>query len=189
MTNNDLISLGSLMIAIAAFAYAYLTNSKKYELSSQYRVEVLKWYEKTIELLVLLRAIVQNHKVDQSLKEEYLAKLSSQIEIGRFYFPNIDKGDGLGFEKPSAYKGYRNLMLEFVVMSYQIFTKQDAYRYVKHAEVLQRHFTSHLFETLDPRQYLKHTKKYTNKVFSKDFCLEDFIEQDPGNIKIFYEVL
>jgi hypothetical protein len=42
MTNNDLISLGSLMIAIAAFAYAYLTNSKKYELTSQYRVEVLK---------------------------------------------------------------------------------------------------------------------------------------------------
>lgn len=188
MTSNDLISLGSLLIALAAFTYSYLSNTKKYELTSQYRIEVLTWYEKTIELLILLRSIAKDQNANQSLREECLAKLSSQIEIGRFYFPNVDKYDGFGDEKPSAYKGYRNLMLEFLVMSYQIFAKQDAYRYVKHAEELQRHFTSHLFEVLDPRQYLKHTKKYTEKAFSKDFCIEDFIEQDPDNIRIIYDI-
>ena len=182
MTITDFIASGSLIIAVTAFIYTYISNTKKYELTSQYRKEILNWYSITVEILIRLRNYLNEKNINNDIKNDLLSKLSSQIEIGRFYFPNVDKKDNYGSSKPSAYKGYRNLMLDFLVFSYQIFEKHDANRYSKHAEVLQRHFTSHLFDILDPKQYLKDTKKYTKKLFSKDLCFEDFIDNDPDAI-------
>lgn len=79
-----------------------------------------------------------------------LAKLSSLIESGRFYFPNIDRKDGFGKQKPIAYQGYRNVILDFLVYEYQLFEKDDYVQYLKHAESLQRLFTSYVFQYLEP---------------------------------------
>ncbi len=70
-----------------------------------------------IEILIYL----QLNNVDHDLKMKKLSKLSSLIEQGRFYFPNIDRGDGFGKDKPSAYQGYRNIVLDTLVYLYQIF--------------------------------------------------------------------
>ena len=52
---SDYITLGSAIIAITAFVYSYLTNTKKYELTSQYRTKILEWYSDTIDVLVKLK--------------------------------------------------------------------------------------------------------------------------------------
>lgn len=182
MTTSDYIAIASLLIAFLAFIYSYLTNTKKYELTSQYRTEILSWYSETIDILVRLKIEAKDSFKDENLRNELLSRLSAKIEIGRFYFPNVDKGDKFGDEKPLAYKGYRNLMLDFLVFSFQVFEKQEAKKYLRHAETLQRHFTSHLFEILDPNTFLKETKKHTNKTFSKELRFEDFIQKDPDNL-------
>lgn len=180
MATSDCIATGSLIIAIAAFLYSYLTNTKKYELTSQYRTEILSWYSDTIDILIRLKIETRDGFTAEGLKKELLSRLSAKIEIGRFYFPNVDKGNNYGDKKPEAYKGYRNLMLEFLVFSYELFEKEDASKYLKHAEILQRHFTSYLFEILDPKTFLKETEKHTNKTFSEELRFEDFIEKDPA---------
>ncbi len=179
MTTSDYIAIGSLIIAIAAFFYTYLTNTKKYELTNQYRTKILDWYSDTVEILVRLKIEANDDFAKGGLKKELLSRLSAKIELGRFYFPNVDKGDKFGNDKPLAYKGYRNLMLDFLVFSYQIFEKEDANKFIKHAEILQRYFTSHLFDILDPTTFLKETKRHTDKTFSKELCFNDFIENDP----------
>ena len=176
---SDYITLGSAIIAITAFVYSYLTNTKKYELTSQYRTKILEWYSDTIDVLVKLKFEAKENFINENLKKELLARLSANIEIGRFYFPNIDIKDGHGKNKPEAYKGYRNLMLDFLVFSYWLFEKREAQKYVMLAENLQRHFTSHLFEILDPKTFLKETKKYTTKSFSKELRFEDLLVKDP----------
>lgn len=182
MSASDFISIGSVVVAIAAFLYSFFFNTKKYELSSQYRTEILDWYAETIEILLRLKTEAKTDFKDEVLKCELLAKLSAKIEIGRFYFPNIIMGDGYGNQKPSAYKGYRSLTLDFLVFSYKIFNKKDSKKYLKHAEELQRAFSSHLFELLDPRLFLKETKKHTDKTFSKELRFEDFIEKSPESL-------
>lgn len=179
MATSDYISIGSLVIAIAAFIYSYLTNTKKYELTSQYRIELLAWYADTIDILIRLKVEAKDGYSDKELKKDLLSRLSAKIEIGRFYFPNIDKGDRFGEDKPLAYKGYRNLLLDFLVFSYQVFDRSDAINYLGHVEKFQRHFTSKLFEIIDPKSFLKETKKHTNKTFSNEFSIEDFIQKDP----------
>lgn len=185
MTTSDFIATGSLIIAISAFIYSYLTNTKKYELTSQYRLEILNWYSATIELLIKLRHEAEENFGDKELKRELLSCLSAQIEIGRFYFPNIDKGDDFGSDKPFAYKGYRNLLLDFLVYSYRLYDNTDSKLYLKHADFLQRHFTSHLFETIDPRDFLKKTKKHTRKTFAKELIYDDFIRTDPEKLNFY----
>lgn len=185
MTTSDYIAVGSLIIAISAFIYTYLANTKKYELTSQYRSEILNWYSITIELLIRLKHEAEANFENSELKRDLLSKLSAQIEIGRFYFPNIDKGDNFGTHKPLAYKGYRNLLLDFLVYSYRLFENSDPKLYAKHADFLQRHFTSHLFETIDPTNFLKETKKHTNKTFTKELIYEDFIKTDPEKLSFY----
>jgi hypothetical protein len=185
MTATDYISIGSLIIATSAFLYSYLTNTKKYELKSQYQTEILNWYLETIEVLIRLKIATKNDSLNKELKNELLSRLSAEIEVGRFYFPNVDKKDNFGREKPQAYRGYRNLLLDFLVFSYCIFEKDDAKRYWRHAETLQRYFTSHLFEIIDPASFLKETEKHTDKTFTKELCFEDFIEKDPEALRLY----
>lgn len=185
MTTSDYISIGSLIFATAAFFYSYFTNTKKYELISQYRSEILEWYSDTVDILIRLRIEAKEGYKNESFKNELLSRLSAKIEIGRFYFPNVDKNDKYGNEKPYAYRGYRNLILDFLVFSHQLFEKPDAKNFIRHAETLQKHYTSHLFEILDPKTFLKQTEKYTDKTFLKELCFEDFIEKDPDALSYY----
>lgn len=186
MRLSDWISLGSLVMAVVAVVYTYLTNTKKYELTSQYRKELLMWYSNIIEILMRIKTEIQYEEQNPSLKYELLSKLSSQIEIGRFYFPNIANGDNFGAEKLSAYRGRRNLILDFLVYYYEISLEQEAKKYIQHLEILQRQFTSHIFEILNPRKFLKDTQKYTNNNFNKELSVQDLIKQNPEKISEFF---
>jgi hypothetical protein len=179
ISNSDLFSFLSLIVALLALLYTYFSNTKKYELISQYRSELLSWFKCTNELLIRLKIELKSQFPNPDLKRELLSQLSSQIEIGRFYFPNINKQNGFGNDKPIAYRGYRCVILDFLVYSYRIFDRENSSLYLAHAEVLQRHFTSSVFELINPRDFLSRTRKLTNRHFSNDLIFEDFLEEKP----------
>lgn len=185
MASSDWIAIASAIIAIVGFVYTWLTNTKKFELTEQYRNCLLLWYDNTLKTLVKLRLLTESDCLDQNAKYELLSALSSQIEVGRFFFPNIDRGDSFGEEKPTAYRGYRHIALEFLVFSYRILAKEDAKKYLSHTEELQRHFTSHIFELLQPKRYNKSIRKHTDVIFPKEILLDEFLMKDPRSF-VFY---
>ena len=175
----------ALLIAIVSFLYAWKTNTKKYELTEQYRNNLLQWYQETTIILIQLKLLIESGSLVEPQKYDLLSRLSSQIELGRFYFPNIDKGDFFGKEKPTAYQGYRHIALEFLVFSYNIFIRVDAVQYLQHATELQRHFTSYIYELLQPKAFNRSICKYTTVILDKDIVLEEYLRKDPKNF-IFY---
>ena len=179
MTSSDYIAIGSLGVSVLALAYAYFSSTKRYELKSQYRQGLLSWYNDTIQVLVRLRVETNDPDADADLKKELLARLSANVELGRFYFPNVMNGTDYGDHKPKAYRGYRNVVLDFLVFSYEIFSRKDAVDYLEHAQTLQRYFTSSVFELLEPRKFLRETRKYTSKSFSQELRFEDYIKNEP----------
>jgi hypothetical protein len=181
MNSDNWVSIGALIVSIIALLYTYFTNTKRYELKSQYIKEITDWHAKTVDVLIRMKLFLNGHVTTD--KNELLSQLSSLIEIGRLYFPNIDKKDNFGKEKPKIYQGHRNLVLVFLVYSYDIFESDDAKKYIKHLEFLQKQFTSIFYEIVNPKEIIKEAKKYTKKEFYKEWSYEDFLKNDPNNIK------
>jgi hypothetical protein len=111
-----------------------------------------------------------------------LCALSSLIEQGRFYFPNIHRGDDFGAEKPIAYRGYRNLALDFLVASYNVLKEPSSARRHENSELLQRYFTSIVFEVVRPSERLEAIRAHTDKYFVVQKSFEDFLDQKDGEV-------
>ena len=162
------IAFSALIISIIALVA--MTKSKKYELTKSQRSEILEWYEKCVEILIFLRlALKTGNDVDMTL---HLAKLSALIENGRFYFPNVDKKDSHGEDKPSAYQGWRQRILDFLVYSFIFFESRNASNCITQLETLQREFTSELFDILSPRKHQNVVRRYTMLDFDNK-CIDD----------------
>lgn len=179
MTTSDIISSCSIFISIGVLIYSHYTNTKKYELTKDYRTEILEWYSETIEIVQRLIVETKTGSKDPELKKVLLSKLSSKIEVGRFYFPNVVTGDKFGEKKPLAYRGYRNLVIDFLVFIYRIQEREDSEKYLIHMKSLSRHFTSTIFEILNPRSFVKETKKQTNQFFSTEILFEELLKDAP----------
>lgn len=104
MTFPDWISGISLVIAFVALLYSIIGNTKKYELTYQYYQDVVAWHSEVIKVITQLKVANQ-----ERAKRTHLAELPALIETGRFYFPNIDRHDNFGVNKPLAYRGYRKI--------------------------------------------------------------------------------
>jgi hypothetical protein len=178
METSEFLALGSLVISGIAVIYSYTTNTKKFEISNVLRQELFIWYSETIELMKRLSLEAHEGFPDIVLKRELLAKLSSKIDMGRFYFPNIDVKDGFGKDKPRAFQGYRNLILDFLVLSYELYENVDVKNYHSQTKFLERHFTSHFFELIQPNNFLSDSKRTTGRNFVKELRMEDFLECD-----------
>ena len=169
-----IISIGSLIISIIVFIISLLT--KKYELAFSQRQELLSWYSDTVEHLIRLREKAADA---DSITTNELAHLSMLIEKGRFYFPNIDRKDGHGINKPTAYRGHRQAVLTFLVFSYDIFERKDSSLYFGHALRLQKLFTAKILNILSPKIYTKSVKKYTGTNLYTNITFKEFLESDP----------
>jgi hypothetical protein len=202
-------SILSALVAIAALFYSYQQSKtslkyaysqadsqasiKKYEVKRDYHNTIINWFSETTKILLELRSLLaesvkspDNLKQYTELKSSLLSSLSAQIEIGRLYFPNIDKGDRFGEEKPKAFQGYRNLTLDFLVFSYNIFSKEDSINYITHLSRLQREFTSIICEILDPKEFINEVKQHSDKFFSHNLSYEEFLSKDPNNMDLFF---
>lgn len=184
MNISDWITVISLTISIIALIYSFISNTKKYELTYQYYNDVLIWHNQVVEVLTSLRL----NETNNELKKQMLSKLSSLIESGRFYFPNMDRKDGFGKQKPIAYQGYRNVILDFLVYEYQLFEKEDHVQYLKHAVSLQRLFTSYVFQYLDPSKQKKKIHKNTNIKVHSEFTINEFLSKSSDSIYAFYPI-
>lgn len=154
----------SVVIAVIGGIYAVANNTKKYELSENYKQEILAWYGQTVEIMMWVIHFYKENKDDKTALFERLAMLSAMVERGRFYFPNVLKGDTYGSKKALAYKGYRHICLEFLVNFYEVSKPGRAMNDNDRERMLwklERGFTSCIFEMVDPR---KRNKKYAKIV-------------------------
>ena len=83
-------TIGSFVVAVSALIFSYLQSRfRKHEIKRAYYCEVLEWYSKTISILSNLNYCLKNsHAKFAEKRDQLLPMLSTQIEIGRFYFPN-----------------------------------------------------------------------------------------------------
>lgn len=122
-----------LLLLLEHWYYSIQNNTKKYELTYQYYNNILQWHNEAVEVFIYLRL----NKPDGENKMIHLTKLSILIKQGGF-FPNVNKGDSFGNTKLFDYQRYRNVILDFLVYSYQLFLRSDYTRYIKHTEQLKR---------------------------------------------------
>ena len=173
---TNVIAYVSLLVS-GALAVFYIRDRRhaKYAIESEYSNQLLVWHASVIDVLVVLRnsSKLKNEEEKRSL----LLRLSSLIEQGRFFFPNI-KPDDYGAEKPPAYRGYRNIALDFLVASYNLHHKPYTEKAGKQAEYLQRLFTSVVFEVVRPSERLVKIRELTDRYFVKNLSIENLEEQD-----------
>ncbi|MDD4840023.1 MAG: hypothetical protein PHE93_05110 [Clostridia bacterium] len=174
---SDWIALGAVTISVVSIVLSIITNTKNYELTCQQRKEILDWYNNVINALIALKLnLTLNNDYD---KIDYLIELSSLVELGRFYFPNVIK-DKYGNEKPLAYQGYRDMSLEYLIWFYDICMRDDCKNYLKHLEKLQREFTSKIFETIKPYKHIKKIQRYTSISLNQK-TINDYLSSNPDS--------
>ncbi|MGB7372735.1 hypothetical protein [Pontixanthobacter sp.] len=88
---------------------------------------------------------------DDKARRDILARLSSRIDTGRWYFPNsLEKG--YGDEKEPAYRGFRQPLLDWVILAYDIFAGNRVFSDPRGMLLTcQRQFVSAVQEHIDPR--------------------------------------
>lgn len=180
-TITNLIAGLSLLLSIS-LGVLYLRDRRhaRFQVENEYTNDLLMWHGEVVRVLVRLR-ILNNGKKASQIRED-LALLSALIEQGRFFFPNIDRSDNFGKEKPPAYRGYRNLALDFLVASFNLFNGPISKDALKQAEILQRHFTSIVFEIVRPKNRLETIRLLTDRYFVQDKSFEDFLEHHDGSV-------
>lgn len=185
---SNIVAALSLIVASFSVWYSVRTNTKVYELTVSYRNEILAWYSEVIDRMVLLRHFASFNDNQEVDKTRDLASLSALIEKGRFFYPNVDTGDGYGKDKPVAYRGYRSIPLEFLVYFYEIAKKKDAQKYLNHLYFLERQFTSYIFDNLDPVEHNKKSSKIVNIKYDNSTNIDSFLREEPMMRNIFYDL-
>jgi len=167
----NLIAYISLVVSgtLAVFLYFETEVEPNMQLKMNTRTNCLLGMAQSLRFRDLRSASEQG---DEDTKRSLLVRLSSQIEQGRFYFPNI-KPNEHGQDKPPAYRGYRNVALDFLVASYNLHHKTVTHQTQFQASQLQRLFTSVVFEIVRPADRLVTIRRLTDKYFVKDLFVED----------------
>lgn len=181
---DTVISVVATLVTIAGSViggiYALSTNTKKHELTVAYKSELLGWYEKTVGILTRVIHLHENGLWNQSgqTKVELLADLSAQIEIGRFYFPNaLEAGEKFGADKHTAYQGYRQIVLDHLLDFYR--AAYSGIASVPSLWLLERKFTSFVFDIIDPREQNRAYCKHTGIRLPEPKSKEAFLEEHP----------
>lgn len=174
----NLVAYVSLVVSsILAVFYIRDRRYAKYAIEREYSDQLLSWHAMVVEVLLSLCSASQHGETEK--RRELLVRLSSLIEQGRFFFPNISP-DNYETKKPPAYRGYRNVALDFLVASYNLHHKP----FSSHADVqskrLQRLFTSVVFEIVRPTDRLAKIRKLTDRYFVKDLSVEDLEVGEQG---------
>lgn len=187
ITFSNTTAVISLLLALFSIIYTVRSNTKKYELSVSYRNDVLAWYSQVIDVLSSFIHIANIIEHNDIKKIELQASLSALIEKGRFFYPNINKNDEHGNYKFNAFKGHKNITLEFLTYFYYTMSQNNIEKYEKHLIYLYKGFTSSVFDNLDPVNHNKKILQYTSSTTIPDITLEEFLESKIGNIGIFCE--
>lgn len=174
MLIGDLIAIFALLLSVISL----LISPSRFELGNNYRVELINWYEKTEEIIKRLYLSAYNDDLE---KRMLLAQLSTQIEVGRFYFPNSPSSSD-SKSKPLAYRGNRHIALSCLVNIYQAYYSPDAIKpYLKgrypsiesYVDNRAKKFTSIIYKIVSPKNWNKSRDFFTNA-----HSPENYDEQD-----------
>jgi hypothetical protein len=160
------------LIAVAAAAsslYFSLRGARlqKESLRVQRDNDILSWGNQTIDNLSRLESIAYMDVAHITLvhefnakKIEYMAVLSSAIDKGRMYFPNVQREEH-GVHKDSAFRGHRRPILDALVGAYSAaeqFKFGDAGAMLKVKDEInlsRRRFVAELQKSVDPDRRLR----------------------------------
>ncbi|MBI5727313.1 MAG: hypothetical protein HY965_05640 [Ignavibacteriales bacterium] len=173
---NIIAGISLLTSSVLIYLYLRERHMNKITFINDYNNQILKWYSKTIKILLKLKHDAVKGKTDYNRQ---LSALSAQIEIGRFYFPNIEKNDGYGAENSIAFRGYRNLALDLLVASYNLYRAGEPAKHIEQAKHLHKYFTSIIFEVVRPQENLDEIKKLTDRYYTQEKMSDDFHSHFP----------
>ena len=177
MNLANIISSLSLLLSVGLVVFRWLDRRHaKFSVENEYTRDLLSWHGEVIEVLVRLKL-----SLSKEARLPDLAHLSALIEQGRFFFPNIDRRDNHGEKKPPAYRGYRNLALDFLVATYGMYEKDGPSDRAR-AETLHRHFTSIVFEILRPEDRLRSIREITDRYFVQNKTFENFLKHRDAEV-------
>jgi hypothetical protein len=168
--SNAIACIALIISSILAFLYIRDRRHAKFIIANDYINQLLQWHHAVVDVLMELR--LREFEKNCNKKKDLLIRLSALIEKGRFFFPNI-KADEYGTDNPPAYRGYRNVGLDFLVASYNL--HHNAYSEVldRQAAHLQRLFTSVVYEIVEPSDRLEAIRILTDHYFVKGLSVED----------------
>ena len=186
MTANIIAGLSFLLSMILGLFYLRDRRLERFNLETEYTNNLLRWHGEVMRTLTRLRLGGADYRIEHQHND--LALLSALIEEGRFFFPNIDRGNNFGNTKPPAYRGYRNLTLDFLIALYNLYSDWDYSntseheKAIKKARNLERYFTSVVFEMVEPVKRLEIIRELTRKYFMQKKSFEDFIKTNDSSI-------
>lgn len=112
----------SALISAIAIAFAFYQFRR-----SQYRTDkVADWANDGIDALQRLNILISDKGgiVTEEEKRRQISEIcmrtSVLVEMGRLFFKNEIKGDGHGAGRPPAYRGYRPIILDPLVLGHEI---------------------------------------------------------------------
>lgn len=174
MENVGLLELGAAALAVVVSVVAFVAG----ELRSRdsFRVawtkDVLQWAQSCVGTVAEMEHEFQtasgrklNRKLEPSVRVERLARLSSLIDEGRFFFENYRHTEW-GKRNPAAYRGFRPKLLDSLVCIYDEYERalggEDFDIDRMHAE--KRQFVSMVQELVDPRWFARKAAAAVKKV-------------------------
>ncbi len=126
--------------------------------------DIIRWAGETLAILAEMAELPVTEMEDDARRRRWHSlrhRLSTQIDIGRFYFPNYGT-DFYKTDNPAAFRGRRQQVLAFLVEAYDIFDEEDALgdlttrRACKKALVAERqNFISEVQRFIDPSRYVE----------------------------------
>jgi hypothetical protein len=150
----------------------YVTSKQKYF------EDLRKWADELTDILseaVHLCELDPKRVVGEAFFDRRMrirTALSSMIDRGRWFFPNVDSGEH-GRDKPLAFRGYRHEVLDSLVMAYNQLTELN-YKTGGDAHCrgilvqAKRQFVSQIQKVLDPVRRQEEFEKITQMV-SRNF--------------------
>lgn len=181
----------TITLAIISGIYVVATNTKKYELTENYRREIMSWHKEVVQLMIeIIHSCRSGDFYLDSFSQErnkLLANLSALAEIGRLYFPNILKNE-VGKRKPSAYRGYRHIAIKCILKFYYVALDSNNFNCKESIELMwkfEREFTSFIFDMFKPRIRNKEYSKYLSITIPEEQSKEDSVSQNTNSIKVF----
>ena len=123
-------SIAFIALAFSVWSWANQRRLVLEDLRVRRDDDIIQWSNATIDTIsraeLLLRSAHRYLETKEYLvlRDESLAALSSAVDKGRLYFPNVE-ADSYGIEKESAYRGHRQPILDELVAIYDLIKDLD----------------------------------------------------------------
>jgi hypothetical protein len=165
MDFSDWVSVGSASVSVLALLINVVITSRQTRISVENfkfnnDTQVMGWANRVVVAMSEAHHLTSTANVaPQFLQQRSLGlatALSALIDEGRWFFPNVGKKETDHAEKPGAYKGTRQAVLDHVVEAYnlavELASTTDKDGLNKRIHEARRHFVSEVQHAVDPRR-------------------------------------